>query len=235
MLATLRPAAERGHFDHGWLDTYHTFSFADYHDPKWMGFRSLRVINDDIIAPSGAFGMHPHRDMEIISYIVRGAIRHTDSLGHERILHAGGFQAITAGSGILHGEANGSESEPMRLIQIWIRPDARGLKPGYAEIEPVADLARDEWRIVTGPVGRAPKGALAIHQDAWLRHARLSRGATLTHEIAPTRAAWLQVVDGSVRVGDRVLSRGDGLAVESAGQLAISGVEDADVLLFDLA
>ena len=184
---TIRRANERGHANHGWLDARHTFSFADYHDPNWMGFRSLRVINDDTIAGGGGFGTHPHRDMEIITYILSGALQHRDSMGHEAVLKAGDVQRISAGTGIAHSEANYSPIEPVHLLQIWIMPERKGVKPAYAERSFGNGSAKQGLTLVASRDGR--DGSTTIHQDADLWLARVSEGASVTHTLKPGRHA----------------------------------------------
>lgn len=234
-MITLRPAAERGHFDHGWLDTYHTFSFADYQDPQWMGFRALRVINDDVIAPDSGFGLHPHRDMEIISYVVSGRLAHRDTMNNGAILPAGGFQVMTAGSGLEHSEFNPSMTEPTRLLQIWIRPGRRGLTPRYQD-RPA--FPRDAaLQLVAAPADAPVPGgtALPINQDAHVYHARLSAGESARHALRADRAAWVQIVDGRVRLSGLSLARGDGAAIEGVPGIELAADSPADLLLFDLA
>jgi redox-sensitive bicupin YhaK (pirin superfamily) len=237
----VRPAAERGHFDHGWLDTHHTFSFADYVDPEHMGYRTLRVINDDVIAPSAGFGMHPHRDMEIITYVIRGAVRHRDNRGNDAVLPAGGFQVMSAGRGIMHSEHNGEDQEPTRLLQIWIRPDTPRVEPQYADrVQRPAEPG--QWDLVAagGTVDLAPEGArrsavLPIHQDARVYHLQLRAGQLAEYPLAAGRGAWLQIAEGDVTVNEQPLHTGDGAAVESEARVSITATSDADLLLFDLA
>jgi len=181
-MITLRPAGERGHADHGWLDSWHTFSFADYHDPRWMGFRSLRVINDDTVAGGGGFDLHPHRDMEILSFVLRGALLHRDSLGNEAVMRAGDVQRISAGSGIRHSEFNHSPIEPVHFLQIWLRPERPGVTPAYGE-KSFATAPTGSWTLVASHTGR--DGSLAIHQDADVRLGRFTGGERLTQDLAP--------------------------------------------------
>jgi hypothetical protein len=180
----IRHAHERGHANHGWLDTYHTFSFADYHDPRWMGFRSLRVINDDLVLPGQGFGMHPHRDMEIITYILSGALEHKDSMGNGRVIRAGDVQYMSAGSGVRHSEFNPSPTEAVRLLQIWIQPDRRGVTPRYAE-QSFASVPAGALHLVASKSGR--DGSIAIHQDADLWLGKLDAGQQATHRLAAGR------------------------------------------------
>lgn len=228
----VRRAGDRGHANHGWLDTHHTFSFADYHDPRHMGFRSLRVINDDRIAPGGGFGTHPHRDMEIFSYLVEGKLEHRDSLGNGRQLGPGQIQLMSAGRGVTHSEFNPSPSDPTRLLQIWIRPRVRGLDPGYTEWHPEPGQADLPKVLVISPDGR--DGSATIHQDAHVYRLRLDRGATVTHDLDPGRGAWLQVVTGALSLDGVELAAGDGASTEEPGRLTVAAVRPAEALLFDL-
>lgn len=227
----IRRSAERGHFNHGWLDTYHTFSFADYYDPQHIGFRSLRVMNEDRVAPSQGFGMHGHRDMEIVTYVLEGALEHKDSLGNGDVLRPGEFQRMTAGTGIRHSEFNPSATEPVHLYQIWIMPERNGLPPGY-EQRPI-EVAKSENRLllVASPDGR--DGSLTIRQDARLYLARLDAGKAVPHDIQPGRAAWVQVLRGGVTVNGQALTAGDGAALEGE-DVEIKGMQSAEVMLFDL-
>ena len=228
----IRPAAERGHFDHGWLDTYHTFAFADYFDPDHVGFRALRVINEDRVQAGAGFGMHGHRDMEIITYVLEGALEHRDNLGNGSVLRPGELQHMTAGTGIRHSEFNPSDAEGVHLYQIWLLPDQKGLRPGYAQKAFAEAERRGTLRLVASPAG--DDGSLTIHQDARLYLATLAPGATVGHTLQPGRHAWLQVLRGRVALNGRSLSAGDGAAV-SQEDLAIHGEADAEIMLFDLA
>jgi len=230
-MITTRKANERGHAEHGWLDTYHTFSFADYYDPQWMGFRSLRVINDDLVLPNAGFGMHPHRDMEIITYILSGQLAHKDSMGNGRTITPGEFQYMSAGTGVLHSEQNPSGTEAVHLLQIWIQPDAKGVKPGYAE-KSMKDATPGQFHLITSKTGR--DGSIAIHQDSDLYLARLEDGQSVSHRLAPGRHAWLHVAEGEVTVNGQTLSGGDGLAVSEEKALELRGAKPSQVLLFDL-
>jgi hypothetical protein len=230
---TVRRSDQRGHADHGWLDSRHTFSFADYYDPAHMGFRSLRVINEDHVAPSRGFGAHPHRDMEILTYVVSGAVQHADSMGNRAVVRPGEIQRMTAGTGVTHSEINPSPAEDLHLLQIWIQPDRRGYEPGY---EQVSYAERDRNGRFVQLAAREPQdGAVKIHQDVALYAAALERGASVAHDMAPGRHAWLQVVEGDVEVAGNTLHAGDGLAVSDESRLTISGIEPAEILLFDLA
>lgn len=230
---TVRRSAERGHFDHGWLKTWHSFSFADYHDPAHMGFRSLRVINQDIVAPGAGFPMHGHRDMEIFSYVLEGAIEHRDSMGnHARVL-PGQIQVMSAGSGVRHSEANPLPDQPLHLLQIWILPNRAGLRPRYAEWTPTAEqLAAPKTLVISGD-GR--DGSARISQDADVYRLKLPAGTSVTHALAAGRGAWLQVIRGRARVGQVDLAPGDAASTETAGELRIEATADLEALLFDLA
>jgi redox-sensitive bicupin YhaK (pirin superfamily) len=229
----VRKAGERGHFDHGWLDTSHTFSFGDYYDPNHMGFRSLRVINDDRVQPGRGFGIHPHRDMEIVTYVLEGELAHKDSMGNRSTLRAGELQRMTAGTGVLHSEFNPSSKEWVHLYQIWLLPDRRGLEPSYQELALGDERQNGRWRLVASPDGA--DGSLTIHQDARLYLTSLAPGQAVEHRLAAGRAAWLQVTRGSVRVHGNDLTAGDGVAVTDEEALTVQGLDASEVLLFDLA
>lgn len=230
-MITVRPANQRGHVNHGWLDTYHTFSFADYHDPAWMGFRSLRVINDDLVMPGQGFGLHPHRDMEIITYVLSGALEHRDSMGNGRIIRAGDVQYMSAGTGVRHSEFNPAKDESVHLLQIWIVPDQRGVAPSYAD-RSLSHAPADVLQLVASKTGR--DGSMAIHQDADLWLARLSPKRTVTHALAADRGAWVHVAEGEVTLNGQTLRSGDAAAVTDETQLEITANVRAQVLLFDL-
>jgi redox-sensitive bicupin YhaK (pirin superfamily) len=229
----LRKAAERGHFDHGWLDTYHTFSFGDYYDPQHMGFRSLRVINDDRVQPGQGFGMHGHRDMEIVTYVLDGALQHKDSLGNGSIIRAGELQRMTAGTGVRHSEFNPSNREWVHLYQIWLLPEREGLRPSYEELALSEEENRGRFHLVASPGGAS--GGLTIHQDARLYLASLLPGRTVSQPIERGRAAWLQVLRGSVNLFGNDLSAGDGVAVTDENAISVQAAVPSEVLLFDLA
>lgn len=229
----LRRANERGHANHGWLDSYHTFSFADYHDPAHMGFRSLRVINDDRIAPGMGFGTHPHRDMEIFSYVLEGALQHRDSLGNGRVLRPGQIQLMSAGSGVTHSEFNPSATEPMRLLQLWILPRQRGLTPSYTEWHPQPGHADAPKVLVISPDGR--DGSATIHQDAEVYRVLLKPGQAVSHELKPGRGAWLQIATGAATLNGVALETGDGASTEEPVALTLKATERTEALLFDLA
>jgi quercetin 2,3-dioxygenase len=227
----VRKADERGHFDHGWLDTYHTFSFADYYDPDFTGFRALRVINEDRVAPGRGFGTHSHRDMEIVTYVLEGELEHRDSMGTGSIIRPGEVQRMSAGTGVMHSETNPSRSAPVHLLQIWILPDKRSLKPEYEQKTFPAEERKDKLRLVASHEGK--DGSLTIHQDAKLFAATLTDGKTISYDLPAGRYAWLQVARGTVEVNGQTLHAGDGAAIEDERTLSMRG-RDAEVLLFDL-
>jgi redox-sensitive bicupin YhaK (pirin superfamily) len=229
----VRKAAERGHFNHGWLDTYHTFSFGDYFDSGHMGFRALRVINDDRVQPGQGFGMHGHRDMEIVTYILDGALEHRDSMGNGSIIRPGELQRMTAGTGVRHSEFNPSESEWVHLYQIWLLPQRKGLEPSYQQLAVGEDEKQGQFRLVASPEGA--DGSLTIHQDARLYLASLLPGQAVSHPLERGRGAWLQVLRGDVNVFGTNLTAGDGIAVTEEDIVAVSATAPAEVLLFDLA
>jgi redox-sensitive bicupin YhaK (pirin superfamily) len=232
-MLTLRPAAERGHADHGWLDTHHTFSFAGYYDPRHMGFRALRVINEDVVAPRGGFGTHHHEDMEIVTYVLDGALAHRDSLGNGATILPGEVQRMSAGTGIDHSEFNHSGDEPVHLLQIWILPERLGLTPSYEQRAFPLDTAKDDLLLVASRDGR--DGSVTVHQDVALYAGRLAHGAKLERAIGAGRHAWVQVARGAVEVNGVALRAGDGLAASGEPKLAIAATEDAEILVFDLA
>ena len=232
-MTQIRRSEERGHANHGWLDTYHTFSFGDYSDPAHMGFRSLRVINDDRVQPDEGFGMHGHRDMEIVTYVLDGALAHKDSMGNGSILRAGELQRMTAGTGVRHSEFNPSDTEWVHLYQIWLLPQRKGLEPTYDQLAVGEEEKRGRFRLVASPDGAA--GSLTIHQDARLYLASLSPGEGVAHEIDRGKAAWLQVLRGSVNVLGHDLASGDGVAVTDENAISVQAAVPSEVLLFDLA
>ncbi len=228
-----RPAHERGHADHGWLVTHHTFSFAHYHDPAHMGFRSLRVINDDIVRPGQGFGTHGHRDMEIITYVIEGALEHKDSLGTGSVLRPGDVQRMSAGSGVTHSEFNHSRTGDLRLLQIWVLPASAGLEPGYEEKHfPAADR-QGRLRLIVAPDGAGD--ALSIHQDVRLYAGLLDRNDEARLALEPGRHAWVQVVRGRVAVNGEELVTGDGAAISDEQALEFTGLDEVEFLVFDLA
>lgn len=228
---TLRLSHERGHADHGWLDSRHTFSFADYFDPRHMGFRSLRVINDDRVAPGGGFPAHPHRDMEIFSYVLEGKLQHQDSLGNGRVLGPGEVQLMGAGRGVRHSEYNPSPDEPAHFLQIWIEPHTRGLDPRYTEWKPAPGPSAPKTLVIS-PDGR--DGSARIFQDAEVYRLLPRAGEILAHEVKPKRGVWIQVARGTLAVNGVALAEGDAASTEDSGSLEITGGEGAEALLFDL-
>lgn len=229
----IRSSGERGFADHGWLKTFHTFSFADYHDPQQMGFRSLRVINDDRVGPGSGFPAHPHRDMEILSYVVEGALEHRDNMGNGSVIRPGDVQRISAGSGITHSEFNPSDDEPVRFLQVWILPRRRGGMPGWEQKHFAEDGRRDRLQLVASPDGR--EGSVGVDQDVAVYASRMARGARATLELAPGRHAWIQVVSGGVVVAGRTLVEGDGAAVSDEQSLELVSPAEGHFLIFDLA
>jgi len=232
-MITLRPAKERGHFDHGWLDTYHSFSFSEYHDPAHMGFRSLRVLNEDRVDPKAGFPPHSHRDMEIITYVLAGALGHKDSMGNGSVIRPGDVQRMSAGTGVTHSEYNGSEKEPVHLLQIWILPEKRGIAPGYEEKKFSPDEKRGRLRLIASR--DAAEGSVTIHQDARVYASLLDAGQTVRHPLAAGRGAWLHLVSGAATVNGTALATGDGAAIENESALEIRAGEPTELLLFDLA
>lgn len=229
----IRPANERGGGNHGWLKTHHTFSFNDYWDPKWMGFRSLRVINEDWVAPNTGFPTHPHRDMEIITYVLEGKLEHKDSLGTGSVILPGDGQRMTAGRGIRHSEFNPSTSEPVHLLQIWIHPDKAALPPSYEQKS--FPEAEKQGTLLLLASRDASNGSVKIHQDAKLYVALLKPGEEVKHEFLEGRHGWLQVARGAVELNGKKLTQGDGAAISDEEKVTIKGTENAEVLLFDLA
>ncbi len=229
----VRRADERGHADHGWLDTNHTFSFAGYYDPRFMGFRSLRVINDDTVAPGAGFGTHGHRDMEIISYVLDGALEHKDSLGTGSVLRPGDVQRMSAGTGVRHSEFNGSKTDPVHFLQIWIEPERENIEPGYEEKRFSDEDKRNRVRLIASRDGR--DGSVTIHQDVSVYAALLDAGREVTLPIDAERHAWVHVARGSALLNGELLQAGDGAAVSRETALALVGEQEAEVLLFDLA
>jgi len=232
MTLALRPAAERGHANFGWLDSHHSFSFANYYDPRHMGFRQLRVINDDTVSPDGGFPTHGHRDMEIISYVVRGALAHRDTTGGDGVLKRGDVQAMSAGTGVRHSEFNASGEEDVRFLQIWILPEREGLPAAYRQANFPDEAKRNVLRLIVAPGG--PDGALDINQDVHVYASLLDAGASVSHKLAPGRGAWVQIVDGDIDVNGQALRSGDGVAIEDAARLDIAARDRAEFLLFDL-
>jgi len=232
-MITIRKSAERGHFNLGWLDTYHTFSFDQYYDPAHVHWRSLRVINEDRVAPGQGFPTHSHRDMEIITYILSGALEHRDSMGSGSVIRPGDVQRMSAGRGVSHSEFNPSDSESVHLLQIWILPQSPGLAPSYEEKSFSEDERRGRWRLVASEDGR--ESSVTIQQDARLYAAILDAGASVEHPLAANRYAWLQVARGAVKLNEFDLQAGDGAAVSNETALKTVAQESAEILLFDLA
>ena len=230
-MITVRKAGERGHASFDWLDTWYTFSFADYHDAQHMGFRALRVINDDTIAGGGGFGTHSHRDMEIITFVLSGALEHKDSMGNGRIIRPGEVQYMAAGTGVAHSEFNPSPTEPVHLLQIWILPDHKGAKPVYAE-KNFAQAAPGQFYLVASKSGR--DGSIPINQDVDVFIGKLSAGNHISHTLKPGRHAWLQMAEGEVKLNGLPLKAGDGAAVSDESRLIIESAGPAQVILFDL-
>jgi redox-sensitive bicupin YhaK (pirin superfamily) len=228
----IRPGEERGHADHGWLSTYHTFSFAGYHDPQHMGFRTLRVLNDDTVQPGRGFGTHGHADMEIISYVVDGALEHRDSTGTGSVLHAGDVQRMSAGHGVTHSEFNHSQTETVRFLQIWILPTTKGIVPSYEERHFSKEQKRGRLQLIASPDGG--EESLHVHQDVHLYASILGSGEVVQHDLAPGRHAWLQVVRGRLVLNGQQLGPGDGAAFSEEPRLNVEGVEMVEFLLFDL-
>jgi redox-sensitive bicupin YhaK (pirin superfamily) len=228
----VRRAEDRGHFDHGWLKTWHSFSFADYQDEQHMGFDTLRVINQDIVQPGRGFSTHGHRDMEIITYVIRGAVEHKDSMGNKEVVPAGDVQRMTAGTGVRHSEFNPSSEEDLELLQVWILPERNGLEPGYEQRSFAAE--GEGLKLLASPDGR--DSSLKVHQDVEMHAARLKNGETVRHAIGSGRSAWVQVVHGELQAeGGETLRAGDGLAVADQPELELQALTDAELILFDLA
>ena len=232
-MITIRKAEDRGHFDHGWLNTYHTFSFADYHDPEHMGFRGLRVINEDRVQPGQGFGTHPHRDMEIITYVLEGGLQHRDSMGNGSVIRPDEVQRMSAGTGVTHSEFNASEDRLVHFLQIWLLPARRGIEPGYEQKTFAPPELAGRLRLVASPGGR--DGSVTIHADAALYAGRFDRGSTGELALGKGRHSWVQVARGRVRVNDHDLGPGDGAALSGETLVRIEGIDASEVLVFDLA
>lgn len=231
-MLTRRRAEERGHANHGWLNSYHTFSFGRYYDPRHLGFSKLRVINEDTVSPGGGFGTHGHRDMEIISYVLEGILEHRDSMGNGSLIRAGEVQRMSAGTGVTHSEFNPSRSEPAHFLQIWVLPEQPGLRPSYEQKTFPDEEKRRRLRLVGSRDGR--EGSLTIHQDVDLYATRLGDGDSVDHEVAGGRKAWVQVARGCVVLNEERLNTGDGVAIEGPVRLTLTGASQAEVLVFDL-
>ncbi len=232
IMITIRPAEQRGHANHGWLDSFHTFSFADYYDPEQMGFRSLRVINDDRVSPGQGFGTHPHRDMEIISYVLEGSLEHRDSMGTGSVIKPGDVQRMSAGTGVLHSEFNPSKSEPVHFLQIWLLPTKRGIAPSYEQKTFTPEERRAQLRVVASPDAR--EQSLAVHTDAVVYAGLFQKGESAELTLARERHAWVHVARGRARVNGRDLATGDGAALSDESLVRVEGIDDAEVLVFDL-
>jgi len=228
----IRRSSERGHADHGWLDSFHSFSFADYYDPAHMGFGPLRVINEDRVQPGQGFGTHSHRDMEIISYVLEGGLAHKDSMGNGSVIRAGDVQRMSAGTGVAHSEFNASERDPVHFLQIWIEPNVRGIAPSYEEKRFEPDSRRGRLRLVASPDGR--EGSVTIHQDAFLYAALVSGDEAVEHEARAGRRIYVHVVRGEAQVSGQALGAGDAMKISGEGRVRIDRARDAEVLLFDL-
>ena len=232
-MITIRKAEDRGHADHGWLNTYHTFSFADYHDPEQMGFRGLRVINEDRVRPGEGFGTHPHRDMEIISYVLEGGLQHRDSMGNGSVIKPGDVQRMSAGSGVTHSEFNASKDELVHFLQIWLLPAERGIKPSYEQKTFTPKETAGRLRLVASPDGR--DGSVTIHTDAAVYTGLFDKGVTGELAVAKGRYSWVQIARGKARINGHELKAGDGVALSGEDLVRIEGVEASEVLVFDLA
>jgi redox-sensitive bicupin YhaK (pirin superfamily) len=231
-MLTVRKADERGHANHGWLDTWHTFSFADYQDPREMGFGPLRVINDDTVQPGQGFGTHGHRDMEIITYVLEGALEHKDSMNNGSIIRPGNVQRMSAGTGVRHSEFNPSRAEGVHFLQIWIEPSVTGVRPSYEEKQFGPAEKKGQLRLIAAPDGRA--GSVTIHQDAYVYAAVLDGKDTVTHRLEPGRRAFLHVARGSIEVNGTPLKGGDGVKISGESEISLARAAQAEVLLFDL-
>ena len=232
-MITVRPSAERGQADHGWLLTKHTFSFADYQNPRHMGFRRLRVINEDRVQPGKGFGTHAHRDMEIVTYVLEGALQHRDSMGNGSIIRPGDVQRMSAGTGVTHSEYNPSPTEPVHFLQIWIFPEREGLPPSYEQKRFPPAERQGALRLIASPMGR--DGAVTVHQDAEVFATLLAPGDEVAHALAKGRHAWVQLVSGAVSLDGKTLRAGDGAAVSEEAAVTLRASEESELLLFDLA
>jgi len=231
-MLTIRKASERGHANHGWLDSHHTFSFANYHDPNHMGFRNLRVINDDRVEGGQGFGSHPHRDMEIISYVLEGALAHKDSTGTGAVIRPGDVQRMSAGTGVVHSEFNASRDDEVHFLQIWLLPAKRGIRPGYEQKTFSDAEKRGTLRLVASPTGE--NNSVTIHADARVYAGLFAQGDRAELALAPDRGAWVHVARGHINVNGEVLGEGDGIALEDERTIRIEGIDDGEVIVFDL-
>lgn len=227
----IRRSDERGHADHGWLDARHSFSFAEYYDPAHMGFGPLRVLNEDRVAPQAGFPTHPHQDMEILTYLLDGALEHRDSMGNGSVIRAGDIQRMSAGTGVRHSEANPSANDTAHLLQIWLRPHTLGVTPSYEQQRLEPETLHNQLRLIASPDGR--ERSVTIHQDAFVFAARLD-GATVEHALAPTRRAYVHVARGEIRVNGSILFAGDGARIENETRIELTGAPQGEALLFDL-
>lgn len=226
----IRRSIDRGYFDHGWLQTYHTFSFANYYDPHFMGFRELRVINQDTVSPGEGFGTHTHNDMEIITFVIRGAVTHRDSMGNHGVIRAGEIQCMSAGTGVRHSEFNDSKTEPLELLQIWIIPDQEGLTPSYQQMTYSQQISAIQ--LLVSP--NAEQGSLKIHQDVKLFLINLTANEKREYSLAANRYAWVQIVRGQIKLNDKILNAGDGASISGETLLSFIAMEATELLLFDL-
>jgi len=229
----IRPANDRGHANHGWLDTWHTFSFSSYRDPRYTHFRALRVINEDVVQPGQGFGTHPHENMEIVTYVLSGALEHRDSMDNGEVLRPGEFQRMTAGTGITHSEFNPSATEPVHLYQIWLFPDQPGHTPSYEQKQFPESGRANQWQLVASPSGEA--GSLRIHQDARIFLSNIAAGESVARELKPDRHAWMQVLRGAVILNGEPLATSDGVAISDETELTVQSTAEAEIMLFDLA
>lgn len=232
-MIVVRKSGDRGHFDHGWLDTYHSFSFADYYDEVYMGFRTLRVINEDVVKPTYGFGKHPHRDMEIVTYMISGALTHEDSLGHRSTIRPGNVQRMSAGRGVVHSEVNESKDKPVHLLQIWILPDEKSREPEYEEKNFPVEGKTNRLRLIISPDGR--EKSMNIHQDVLLFDTRIERCGGLSYNFDSGRHGWIQVISGDIQVNGQKLAAGDGASISGESKIEIAAEAKTDLLLFDLS
>lgn len=231
-MVTLRKSSERGFFDHGWLKTYHTFSFGDYHDPAFKRFRTLRVINEDFVAPSVGFPAHSHRDMEIVTYILEGSLEHRDSMGNTSIIQSGEVQKMSAGSGVTHSEYNPSAADPVHLLQIWIFPDQKNLEPGYQQIRFPPEEKKNRLRLIAS--GGKAEGVIRLQQDAKIYDCFLQKAKKINFIVPSGRGIWIQIIQGNLQLGSQTLETGDGCSIENESALLLESEKDTDFLLFDL-
>jgi redox-sensitive bicupin YhaK (pirin superfamily) len=232
-MINVRKSASRGRANFGWLDSHHTFSFGQYYDPNYMGFRALRVINEDRVSPGAGFDTHGHRDMEIITYVLEGALEHKDSIGTGSIIRAGEIQRMSAGTGILHSEFNHSSNQPVHFLQIWLLPQTKGLTPSYEQQQTNLSQTPGQLKLIASPTGK--EDALSVHQDVNLYGAVLSKGDRIYHTLGTHRQGWLQVARGEVILNETILQAGDGVAISHESDLVLNATQDAEILLFDLA